>query len=93
MPFSQTRLWQGAREPPAVPYLQTQSQFADFNMQIQPQILALPDAHLQSAEMCKKGHRRPVHVPNYAKQQGNRTQAIAAGRRGARYNSAGKNSA
>lgn len=24
-------------------------QFADFNMKIQPQILALPDAHLQSA--------------------------------------------
>lgn len=49
VPFLQTRLWQGTREPPAVPYLQTQSQFADFNMQMQPQILALPDAHLQSA--------------------------------------------
>ena len=39
---------------------------------------------------AKRDIAEPVHVPNYAKQQGNRTQAIAAGRRGARYNSAGK---
>lgn len=58
------------------------------------QILICRYSHRFShSRMCicnlrKKGHRRPVHAPNYAKQQSNRTQAIAAERCDARYNSA-----